>query len=795
MKNHSLSNVPSVGQILGGATAPQNQQPSPTTSNSSHQSRRTPPPTSRISPIAGKVVSAAPNGRDRSPQRLISTPPLLHTHSQPAVLTRPIPRVPPPQFLTNYQPNDDKWQMTPEIEAEIERADHYKGQMSGTSGVAYAGGAASSHLLHTIGARDPTVERIRSNDRASPKERVRDKERDRDGTNSRESPKTRERSQTQSSITSPLADPQGRGQERPSDFRGSPQYQSPVAPSNERAAQYTQYVPEAYPPQQSPTGPLTRKPPPSNSVDVGSPRDTPPNPNKLSNQSPPVLSRPPDRSLPVQEEPEEDLGHEHTESTKRDYLGSRHTSPTPLDIYGENGRYDSRDEDDVTLNEEGDDHQQEQSEDESSGFTPRSPSTSLPDHPVFANQYTNGDNQRTIRAKPRAGSTDQLGMRGFDAALFEDSTLKSLRTNGDVQTNGASRQAQPSRSPPQPQAPPAQAQQYRQNHQDNIQRQQFAGHAALNQLSEQYMHYGSSSLPTYLPGLEEFQNSLEDPTSAYLQNFFQSPKMRPGAPIPPTPHSQTAAPSPSPAISATPSITEFRQVGSPYPYPFGHIRRTAISATQAPSSSFQDPNLNPQTVREQLAMQMQIYALNNGLVSPSESAFSPASTPYPGSNYNPWAFVHQAARPGDSTMSMRSSPSHEPLPLPTGPMRAVRGTRRKEASGLRNQITPRRPRVKPPPRVESTQPRDTSPEPSSGSGEETAGEDMLDQYMQEDNVKWKNSVEIPDEDDDGDWVDENEDDEEDLLQLEYHPSFIQKTEKRRRRWETRWDTLAQSVRS
>ena len=60
---------------------------------------------------------------------------------------------------------------------------------------------------------------------------------------------------------------------------------------------------------------------------------------------------------------------------------------------------------------------------------------------------------------------------------------------------------------------------------------------------------------------------------------------------------------------------------------------------------------------------------------------------------------------------------------------------------------------------------------------------MLDQYMQEDNVKWKNSVEIPDEDDDGDWVDENEDDEEDLLQLEYHPSFIQKTEKRRRRWE------------
>ena len=35
-------------------------------------------------------------------------------------------------------------------------------------------------------------------------------------------------------------------------------------------------------------------------------------------------------------------------------------------------------------------------------------------------------------------------------------------------------------------------------------------------------------------------------------------------------------------------------------------------------------------IREQLALQMQIYALNNGLAPPSsESAFSPSSTPYP----------------------------------------------------------------------------------------------------------------------------------------------------------------------
>ncbi|KAK7696548.1 hypothetical protein QCA50_001206 [Cerrena zonata] len=42
-KSHSMPIVPSVSQILASAV-PQNQQPSPTTSNSSHQSRRTPPP-------------------------------------------------------------------------------------------------------------------------------------------------------------------------------------------------------------------------------------------------------------------------------------------------------------------------------------------------------------------------------------------------------------------------------------------------------------------------------------------------------------------------------------------------------------------------------------------------------------------------------------------------------------------------------------------------------------------------------------------------------------------------------
>jgi hypothetical protein len=89
--------------------------------------------------------------------------------------------------------------------------------------------------------------------------------------------------------------------------------------------------------------------------------------------------------------------------------------------------------------------------------------------------------------------------------------------------------------------------------------------------------------------------------------------------------------------------------------------------------------------------------------------------------------------------------------------------------------------------VESTQPRETSPEPSS-SGEETAGEER---YEVPEEGNWVNGIV---RDDSGDWIDEeDEGDEEDLLELEYHPSYVSNVEKRRRRWETRWESLVQAV--
>lgn len=296
---------------------------------------------------------------------------------------------------------------------------------------------------------------------------------------------------------------------------------------------------------------------------------------------------------------------------------------------------------------------------------------------------------------------------------------------------------------------------------------------------------GAYSSPIPPPVGSPLETLFDDPTSSYLRSFYSQSGSRPRAPIPPTPQSNTAAPSPSPAISAIQDEHIARTMGSPYPYPFTHIRRSApfAAAPMAPSTSY-DPN-NPNFVREQLALQMQIYALNHGLHPGSDSTFSPSSTPFPGPGYNPWAIMQH-------TPSVRSSPSHEPVPMPSLPIRGRGLRRRGNSHDLRTQDPAGRRRgVKPPVRVDSTQPRDTSPEPSSG--EETAGEErFVDQYVQNENETVWDGVNGADTEDVGEWVDENDDEEDDLLQLEYHPTYVTRSDKRRRRWETRWDALVQA---
>jgi len=42
-------------------------------------------------------------------------------------------------------------------------------------------------------------------------------------------------------------------------------------------------------------------------------------------------------------------------------------------------------------------------------------------------------------------------------------------------------------------------------------------------------------------------------------------------------------------------------------------------------------------------------------------------------------------------------------------------------------------------------------------------------------------------------LDKEDEEEDDLLDLEYHPNYVSNVEKRRRRWETRWEAVIQAV--
>lgn len=185
--------------------------------------------------------------------------------------------------------------------------------------------------------------------------------------------------------------------------------------------------------------------------------------------------------------------------------------------------------------------------------------------------------------------------------------------------------------------------------------------------------------------------------------------------------------------------------------------------------------------------QWQIYAMNNDHGNISESTFSPSTTPFQG--YNPWAFLHTSRMLGGrgrmhgATMSLQSSPSHEPIALSTPP--PILPKKKSPQNGLKRRPSNR----KPPPRVESTQPRETSPELTS-SGEETAGEEHF--AVAEEGIWVNGAVDVLPADDNKDWIDEEEEDD-DLLELEYHPNYVSNIEKRRRRWEIGWDNLTQAV--
>ena len=800
----------------------QSQQSSPPMANTV---RRSPPPgqSHRMLPTPPHA-----NPQVESTERRSVSPGSLHPHVAPSAQTyhpRPMQHN-PARVLEKYQ---GEWEVTDQLMEEIERADLQQVQVQ-SHGIqqppplphmnSYPPPSSFSRDETVSPPKDP-LEKVRVTERASPKEldlASQRRQREREQQTARESPKTRDRQQTSTSPNSNAFAVQNHS--HTPENRGSPYHTSHGSQGD-----YPQYI------SHDPPTLARRNTVSSHQAEVRIQQVQQPS---VVSQSPPsaaTSTRAPDRSLPVQEEAEDDVGvgSKNGGSSRDSWKNSeplldpqRAESPSHDDLTPDesgSARYETAhptingrdsgpghrliDEKQTRMPSKDDIDDHRYVDHGTEEYTPRSPTANLPESMLESFPTSATTVKTASRPRPRSGATDQLGLRGLDALMEQNGPPTAVRDPNSAQPpNDQNRQQQfSSHRKPVPEIG-EQAQQQQQQSQ-----QQQASH---------YQRYDPRD-PRYAPNGRYYIDDLHnypDDASVYFQSYIQSP--RPDAPIPPTPHSQSSAPSPSPLINGAydnrngrdfhPPYSPIAPVGSPYPYPFNHVlRRPHISQSandnlvHANGNGQGPTNIDQAMVREQYAKQWQIFAQNHNWGAMSDSTFSPAPTPFQGA-FSPWAHWHTQrmfGRTAGDAMSMQSSPSHEPIPLPptVGAKKAqaqIRG-----GSKLRREASPPR---KPPPRVESTQPRDTSPEPSS-SGEETAGEEdyatpPAHYIAPTQGYDWTVGVmPIGEEDDDSaDWVDEDDEvDPEDLLELEYHPTYVRMPEKRKRRWEIGWESLSQAV--
>ncbi|KAG6861435.1 hypothetical protein C0995_000275 [Termitomyces sp. Mi166 len=804
------------------ATQPSSQAQQQSSPTSSINSRRSPPANVTVQRLLPTPPHPPPANTEDITHESPGSPslPSQHPHNQH---NQPNPHYPRPihrgsvPFISKFQNlEQENWEVTEELLADIERADLQQSQAQANPSNNYStaylqnqqpnsppkdpqANPLNSYSTTYIqnqqpnsSPKDPAVERLRATERSSPKEPDVSPQRRQQA--ARESPKARERQPTSPIAPTFFQQPPSQSPER----RASPSpYQGGLV-TNEHPSGYVQYTRDPAALRHS-----TNAPP------APVPVDNRPLVASLATQTPPlqtITTRTPDRSLPVQEELEDEpakngtgtgtgTGTQQTwhaqEITDGQHVRHMGASPTPSSDLNPEGGYADRDhhrnerlsrnghheesgaslplQQDSAAGQQRYPDQREHVEEEDVGFTPRSPTAELPEHPPTSRYYSPPHHAvRSAQSQPprrhtRNGSTDQLGLRSFDPAEFEgDTSMLVMGSEMPPQYTEPHRQQQ--------HAPPPQSEHYSHPHQ------------YTEQLQTQYRR------PKIQP------DDMQQYDSSYIQSYFQSP--RPDAPIPPTPHSQTAAPSPSPLLSHYPDngkdlppFSPVAPVGSPYPYPFNHVRRTqTFSGPNRPHvpTSFNTAELT--NIQQQLTRQWEVYARNHQYGNVSDSTFSPSSTPFEG-GFGPWAFLHTnrtLGRPQDTT-SMRSSPSHEPLEPPVPP--PTLGVKKSHRPIVMRRHQPNR---KPPPRVDSTQPRDTSPEPSS-SGEETAGDER---FGNAEDGNWSGGtiapVPIAAADDKDEWVDE-ENDEDDLLELEYHQNYVNNVEKRRRRWEVGWEAVTQAI--
>lgn len=352
-----------------------------------------------------------------------------------------------------------------------------------------------------------------------------------------------------------------------------------------------------------------------------------------ASHSPSANTRTPDRdrSLPVQEEQEDDVVVPANVGLPSSPLHNTTHMDSPKGIpngrVSRAGHRDDDDGDDQTLYDHNSGGEAPSSSgptvvrggssSEDSGYTPRSPSVSLPEHPRnYLQQGTSAKYPSTTSSsqefpprshqgashghqmymhKGRAGSTDRMGYQGIGEALVDNRGKQRERSvdrgDGTRDTNGpaytASQPRPVNQSPNLPstsKVSPALARAHEPVR--HPQQPNYVPPSPAHFYPEDYAHYA-------YPDLAFFQPYLHD--------------TRPGAPIPPTPHSASAAPSPSPYLPSNVSSSSASNAGtgthfaypphlmqdmleaesagssfgmspappagSPYPHPFGHVMR------------------------------------------------------------------------------------------------------------------------------------------------------------------------------------------------------------------------------
>ncbi|EJD42411.1 hypothetical protein AURDEDRAFT_115051 [Auricularia subglabra TFB-10046 SS5] len=383
--------------------------------------------------------------------------------------------------------------------------------------------------------------------------------------------------------------------------------------------------------------------------------------------------------------------------------------------------------------------------DSHSSGTPRSPSAHLPAGMslAMAQSLMNGDSvlSTSSAGAPLGHLAYDITTDRFDPDVFQNSTLQQLREPLPPPVSNNTRY--PAQQQQQARVPQQQQQQQQQQPLHQQQYQRFPVYTNNETIAAQLHKMlqmddiaampSMAASPVYAHYAQHQQhgsqvNSHLHTNGSSAASHHQHPA-RPDAPEPPTPQEPR---------------------GTPYPYTYG---LTGYDA--------------------QLALLRAQQAAQAG--AGSDSAFSPAATPYPvgGAHGIPW---FPFLPPHFHAPTARSSPtqSHfDPAGAPFFPGARMAAMAKRKKRNWHSVVVP--------PRGESTAPPET----------EYSGDEFTEAQTEIHDDEGLDGHEARGEDE---WVDVSDEEDEDLLALEFHPTYVASAERRRKKFDKKWAALVKAFR-